>query len=400
MSESTDDNAAALDNAESWVWHRPLLWLSGTWLLLLSVVVALQRRKNNSAWDSIVLESINGRSQFAAMAATNGPEMTFAFDDVDDSEDEGGKEADSASREDTARADDSVNESDSESREEMGRGDSENAWDSESESGEDLATDVDSESDGEAGQAEGSTPSDRSGTSAWKKDHVIISGAKQAWGRANEYYRTGAKVKCLLVRKNSGGFLVRIPEFGLSGFLPKSHIRRTKLKRLFTEKIHRSHYLNEPVTARVVDVDRPNRQVIVSQTLDASGAKRFAPGTVHEGVVRRITPFGVFVELEKRVVGLLHVSHASHGHVDDLHSIFAVGDRIKCMAIKMKSRARLKSVSLSTKFLEPTPGDMLVNPAMVYEKAEETAKLFMEEKRAQRKSKHAAKERETLTPVA
>jgi small subunit ribosomal protein S1 len=140
--------------------------------------------------------------------------------------------------------------------------------------------------------------------------------------------------------------------------------------------------------------------VIVSQTLDASGAKRFAPGTVHEGVVRRITPFGVFVELEKRVVGLLHVSHASHGHVDDLHSIFAVGDRIKCMAIKMKSRARLKSVSLSTKFLEPTPGDMLVNPAMVYEKAEETAKLFMEEKRAQRKSKHAAKERETLTPVA
>jgi small subunit ribosomal protein S1 len=38
-----------------------------------------------------------------------------------------------------------------------------------------------------------------------------------------------------------------------------------------------------------------------------------------------------------------------------------------------KDRGR---ISLSTKKLEPTPGDMLRNPALVYEKAEEMAKTF------------------------
>jgi small subunit ribosomal protein S1 len=38
-----------------------------------------------------------------------------------------------------------------------------------------------------------------------------------------------------------------------------------------------------------------------------------------------------------------------------------------------KERSR---ISLSTKKLEPTPGDMLRNPALVYEKADEMAKTF------------------------
>ena len=52
------------------------------------------------------------------------------------------------------------------------------------------------------------------------------------------------------------------------------------------------------------------------------------------------------------------------------------GDELKVLILsKDKERGRL---SLSTKKLEPNHGDMLRNPSLVYEKAEEMGKLFRE----------------------
>jgi hypothetical protein len=52
----------------------------------------------------------------------------------------------------------------------------------------------------------------------------------------------------------------------------------------------------------------------------------------------------------------------------------AILDFVQVMILSQdKDRGR---ISLSTKKLEPTPGDMLRNPALVYEKAEEMAKTF------------------------
>jgi small subunit ribosomal protein S1 len=54
--------------------------------------------------------------------------------------------------------------------------------------------------------------------------------------------------------------------------------------------------------------------------------------------------------------------------------VLAPGDKLKVMILSQdKDRGR---ISLSTKKLEPTPGDMLRNPALVYEKADEMAKTF------------------------
>ncbi len=54
--------------------------------------------------------------------------------------------------------------------------------------------------------------------------------------------------------------------------------------------------------------------------------------------------------------------------------VLAEGDRIKVMVLSQdRERGR---VALCTKKLEPTPGDMLRDPALVYEKAEEMAALF------------------------
>lgn len=61
-----------------------------------------------------------------------------------------------------------------------------------------------------------------------------------------------------------------------------------------------------------------------------------------------------------------------------------------------KDRGR---VALSTKKLEPTPGDMLRNPALVYERAEEMAKEFRE-RVAAAEAAARAKGDELATPAA
>jgi small subunit ribosomal protein S1 len=68
------------------------------------------------------------------------------------------------------------------------------------------------------------------------------------------------------------------------------------------------------------------------------------------------------------------VSQISHDHVASIEKVLSPGDKIKVLVLTHdRERGR---ISLSTKKLEPTPGDMLRNPASVFEKADEMAAQF------------------------
>ena len=59
-----------------------------------------------------------------------------------------------------------------------------------------------------------------------------------------------------------------------------------------------------------------------------------------------------------------------------VENVLSPGDELKVLILsKDAERSRL---SLSTKKLEPSPGDMLRNPALVFEKAEEMGRVFRE----------------------
>ena len=78
---------------------------------------------------------------------------------------------------------------------------------------------------------------------------------------------------------------------------------------------------------------------------------------------------------------LLHISEISHDHIDTPHSVFNVNDEVKVMIIDLD--AERGRISLSTKQLEPEPGDMVKNPQIVYEKAEEMAERYRQQLAAQ-----------------
>jgi small subunit ribosomal protein S1 len=100
---------------------------------------------------------------------------------------------------------------------------------------------------------------------------------------------------------------------------------------------------------------------------------RLEVGEVVIGTVRGIKPYGAFIDIGG-VSGLLHISEISHDHIDTPHTVFNVNDEVKVMIIDLD--AERGRISLSTKQLEPEPGDMVKNPDVVYEKAEEMAAKY------------------------
>lgn len=83
-------------------------------------------------------------------------------------------------------------------------------------------------------------------------------------------------------------------------------------------------------------------------------ASKYVLGAKVKGKVVNILPYGVFVELEKGIEGLIHVSEISWAkRVTNLQSIFAVGDMLEVQVLSIDKDAR--RISLSVKQLEINP---------------------------------------------
>jgi small subunit ribosomal protein S1 len=93
-------------------------------------------------------------------------------------------------------------------------------------------------------------------------------------------------------------------------------------------------------------------------------------------MVAKVKPFGAFIDIGD-ISGLLRIPEISHAYFDTPHSVFKVNDEVKAIILDLDTERGL--ISLSTKALEPEPGDMLKNPQIVYEKAEEMAAKYREQ---------------------
>ncbi len=63
--------------------------------------------------------------------------------------------------------------------------------------------------------------------------------------------------------------------------------------------------------------------------------KKYRVGTIVEGVVNRITPFGAFVKLDDEINGLIHVSEITEGDVGEASESLKEGDKVKTKIIQI-----------------------------------------------------------------
>ncbi len=200
----------------------------------------------------------------------------------------------------------------------------------------------------------------------------------RAWERVRQLQAEDATVRSGVFATNRGGALVRIE--GLRGFIPGSHISTRKPK---------EELVGEDLPLKFLEVDEERNRLVLShrRALVERKMNRLEVGEVVIGTVRGIKPYGAFIDIGG-VSGLLHISEISHEHIDTPHSVFNVNDEVKVMIIDLD--AERGRISLSTKQLEPEPGDMIKNRDLVYDKAEEMAAKYREQLLAKQQGASAA----------
>lgn len=109
---------------------------------------------------------------------------------------------------------------------------------------------------------------------------------------------------------------------------------------------------------KVLKVDKENKKVSIGykqlqpQPWDLV-ADKYTVGEVIHGKVVRIVPFGAFVEVEKGVDGLVHVSQISYDRIETPASVLNVGDEVDAKIISLDPAA--KKMNLSIKAVLPEP---------------------------------------------
>jgi small subunit ribosomal protein S1 len=212
---------------------------------------------------------------------------------------------------------------------------------------------------------------------------------EMAWQRAREHLNSDSIIDVQVLEATKGGF--RVSMEGQTSFLPVSQI---------SPKYLNDQLIGRTIPVKLVDVDESknrcvcsNRKAVIEEGNAMSTLADIKVGDVVQGYVQNLTAFGAFVDLNG-VVGLLHVSQISNDRICSVEGIFLIGEPIKCMVLAVdKDKGRL---SLTTKKLEPSPGDMLRNRELVMERAEDMAQLFRERVAAAEAALRAVEENKSI----
>ncbi len=76
-------------------------------------------------------------------------------------------------------------------------------------------------------------------------------------------------------------------------------------------------------------------------------SEKFQVGQIIEGTVTGVKPFGAFVALDGTTQGLVHISHVTHGFLENIADALKVGDAVKVKILSIDGAN--KKISLSIK---------------------------------------------------
>ncbi len=188
----------------------------------------------------------------------------------------------------------------------------------------------------------------------------IALGLKQLtphpWESLTQDIQVGSKVKGKIVTvADYGAFLEIIP--GVEGLIHVSEMSWSQHLRSPQEFMK----VSDEVEAVVLTLDRDERKMslgIKQLTPDpwVGVADRYPVGSKQNATVKNMTNFGVFVELEEGIDGLIHISDLSWSKkINHPHEFTKVGDKLDVVVLEVNAEER--KLSLGHKQLEENPWD-------------------------------------------
>ncbi len=180
------------------------------------------------------------------------------------------------------------------------------------------------------------------------------------WINAEDKYIPGTVVQGKVVSIKDYGAFIELEE-GIEGLVHVSEMswtRQVKNPKQFLK-------IGDEVKAVVLDIDvSQNRISLGMKQLEENPYEKvvetYPPGTVVEGVIRNIADFGVFVELEPGIDGLVHITDLSWTQrVRHPSELFKKGDQVKAMVLNIDNTGEKPKISLGIKQLQQDPWDRI-----------------------------------------
>lgn len=165
------------------------------------------------------------------------------------------------------------------------------------------------------------------------------------WEGAVDRYHIGQKVKGKVTNLTNFGAFIEL-EPGLEGLVHVSEMSWTKRVR------HPNEVMKEgdEVEAVILRIDPKERRISlgIRQTTDdpwSALPDRYPPGTPVKGKITGMTDFGVFMEIEEGIEGLIHISELDLNRVNNPADLFKKGDEIEAVILNIDPVEQRASLS-------------------------------------------------------
>jgi ribosomal protein S1 len=168
-------------------------------------------------------------------------------------------------------------------------------------------------------------------------------GQEKAWSNLRNAFKDKSTILVKIIDANKGGLLARYCQ--INGFLPVSQLAPENYPRIsggdkskILEKL--KSFVGQEFEVNVMTLNEDENKIIFSEkdvwnkkqkpTLD-----KYKVAMVVEGRITAITNFGVFVNFDDGMEGLIHISELAWQRIDSPNELYKVGDKIQAEIVSI-----------------------------------------------------------------
>lgn len=146
---------------------------------------------------------------------------------------------------------------------------------------------------------------------------------------------------------------------GIRAFIPASQLALT-----FVEDT--KAFIGRQVEAKVITVEEGAKKLVLSVKAvlkereaehDREKIAMLVPGSVFEGTVESLMPYGAFVQMDNGLTGLVHISKISMKRIKKPSEVLSVGQKVKVKVLEVKDG----KISLSIRDVETNTSDIVTD---------------------------------------
>lgn len=158
------------------------------------------------------------------------------------------------------------------------------------------------------------------------------------------------------VKESVNGGVIGYVE-GIRAFIPASQLALT-----FVENTE--EYVGKNLDVKVITVDENAKKLVLSAKVvlkereaenDRAKMAMIVPGSVFEGTVESLMPYGAFVVMDNGLTGLVHISKICMKRISKPSEVLKVGQKVKVKVLEVKDG----KISLSIRDVETNTSDIV-----------------------------------------